>query len=227
MVRWLATHRGPPTPARPAAVSPAAVDRRVAQLAFGRRWFTCPPPSARSAAWRPCCSHSVTSSRDDVRSRPQPHQSSHTRPEGRQPLASPRPRQQRRSSPEGAQEEDAARGHFPRDEAPQLLREAVGAARAREGRGRAPCPEARPQARATRRPAARQGRPEARGARSGWPRWPRRARPWWSGCGCPWCRSALTTSVGDVTTCEPGRSAGLSACGPPCVIVVPCHGGAL
>ncbi len=39
--------------------------------------------------------------------------------------AGTRPRQQRRPGPQGAQEEDAARGHFPRNEASRPLRKAV------------------------------------------------------------------------------------------------------
>ena len=67
-----------------------------------------------------------------------------------------RPGQQCRSGAEGAQEEDAARGHLPRDEASRPLREAVRAQGAREGGGRAPGPQACPQARPARGPAADQ-----------------------------------------------------------------------
>src|SRR5262249_55042626 len=56
------------------------------------------------------------------------------------PLAGSSPRQQRRSGPQGAQEEDAARGHFSGDEAPQLLRETLREARARASRSRAARP---------------------------------------------------------------------------------------
>src|SRR6185437_9715930 len=48
--------------------------------------------------------------------------------------ASSRSRQQRRPGPQGAQEKDAARGHFPRDEAPRSLRKAIRKKSARKGR---------------------------------------------------------------------------------------------
>src|SRR2546430_2431109 len=83
--------------------------------------------------------------------------------------AGSRPRQQCRPGPEGAEEEDAARGHFPRDEASRALRKAVGKEGAGKGRGDPPGPQARAQASATRRPASEQaqGRP-ARGADARW-----------------------------------------------------------
>src|SRR6516165_5112825 len=71
------------------------------------------------------------------------------------PLAGSSSRQQRRSSPQGAEEEDAARGHIPGDEAPELLRETLREARSRAGRGRATRAQACPQARAARGAASR------------------------------------------------------------------------
>src|SRR5579863_3369959 len=68
--------------------------------------------------------------------------------------AGSRSRQQCRSSPQGAEEEDAARGHFPRDETPRSLRKAIGKKSKREGRGDPPRPQARAQAPAARGPAA-------------------------------------------------------------------------
>ena len=41
----------------------------------------------------------------------------------------------------GAEEEDAARGHLPRDEVAELLREAIGEESARKGRGGSPRPQ--------------------------------------------------------------------------------------
>ena len=66
--------------------------------------------------------------------------------------ASTRSRQQRGSGPQGAQEEDAARGHFPRDEASRPLREAVREAGAREGGGGSARAQARSQEAAARGP---------------------------------------------------------------------------
>jgi hypothetical protein len=66
-----------------------------------------------------------------------PNPSGHQR---RSKRASSGSRQQRRSSPEGAEEEDAARGHFPRDEASRSLRKAVG----KEGSGEGGSDPSRP-----------------------------------------------------------------------------------
>src|SRR6266496_1057623 len=81
--------------------------------------------------------------------------------------AGSRPRQQCRPGPQGAEEEDAARGHFPRDEAPRPLRKTLREEGAREGGSHPPGAQAGAQARATRGPAAQQAqapRPDRRSA---------------------------------------------------------------
>src|ERR1051325_3783206 len=93
----------------------------------------------------------------------------------RMPGAGSRSRQQCRSSPQGAEEEDAARGDFPRDEAPRPLRKALREKGPRKGRSRAPRTQARPQEIAARRPAADEA--EA-GIRCG--AWRTRRRPGWT-----------------------------------------------
>src|SRR5262249_24143873 len=76
-----------------------------------------------------------------------------------------------RSGPQGAEEEDAARGHFPRDEAPRPLRKTLREKGAREGGSDPPGAQARAQAHAARRlvadeAAAHPGRPRRSDARS-------------------------------------------------------------
>src|SRR5450759_1705761 len=91
--------------------------------------------------------------------------------------ASSRSRQQRRPGPQGAQEEDAARGHFPRDEASRPLRKTLGKEGAGKGGSDPPRPQAGAQEDAARRPAADEA---ARGSWRGWwcrRRWPRAWRP--------------------------------------------------
>src|SRR6478752_3781100 len=68
--------------------------------------------------------------------------------------ASTRSRQQRRSGPEGAEEEDAARGHFPRNEASRPLRKTIGKEGAGKGGSDPPGPQARAQEDAARGTAA-------------------------------------------------------------------------
>src|SRR5262249_44706099 len=92
--------------------------------------------------------------------------------------AGSRPRQQRRPGPQGAEEKDAARGDFPRDEAPRPLRKTIREESAGAGGGDPPRPQAGAQARPARRPVA--GQAEAGDARS------RRS-------GCPQRSAALTT----------------------------------
>src|SRR4030081_100596 len=101
----------------------------------------------------------------------------------RMPGAGSRSRQQCRSSPQGAEEEDAARGDFPRDEAPRSLRKALREEGPRKGRSRAPRPQAGAQEAAARRLAADEAEAgvRRRSGRRAW--WPRR-RP-----GRPRCRS--------------------------------------
>src|SRR5260370_32119281 len=70
--------------------------------------------------------------------------------------AGSRSRQQCRPGPQGAQEEDAARGDFPRDEAPRPLRKTIREEGARTGGSDPPGAQAGAQARAARRPAAQQ-----------------------------------------------------------------------
>src|SRR5262249_30450388 len=77
-------------------------------------------------------------------------------------------RQQCRSGPQGAEEEDAARGHFPRDEAPRPLRKTLREEGAREGGSDPPGAQARAQAHAARRSVA-----DETEACSGRPRRPR------------------------------------------------------
>src|SRR6476619_4688862 len=60
-------------------------------------------------------------------------------------FAGSRPRQQRRPGPQGAQEEDAARGHFPRDETPRPLRKTIRKESAGKGGSDPPGPQARAQ----------------------------------------------------------------------------------
>src|SRR6476659_7032399 len=67
--------------------------------------------------------------------------------------ASSRSRQQRRPGPQGAQKEDAARGYFPRDEAPRPLRKTIGKEGAGKGGSDPPGPQARAQEDAARRSA--------------------------------------------------------------------------
>src|SRR4029079_4194974 len=91
--------------------------------------------------------------------------------------ASSRSRQQRRPGPEGAQKEDAARGHFPRDETPRPLRKTIGKEGAEKGGGAPPGPQARAQEDAARRSVACQAASRSRrwlGARR--PPWARQAR---------------------------------------------------
>src|SRR5262249_35070863 len=83
-------------------------------------------------------------------------------PQRRSKRASSRSRQQRRPSPEGAEEEDAARGHFPRDEASRPLRKTIGKEGAGEGGSDPPGPQARAQKDAARRPPARQATSRSR-----------------------------------------------------------------
>src|SRR6266849_11081761 len=64
----------------------------------------------------------------------------------KRPRASPRSRQQRRSGSASLEKENAARGGVPRNEIAAQLREALGTARAREGGGRPPLPQAAAQA---------------------------------------------------------------------------------
>src|ERR1700745_872803 len=87
--------------------------------------------------------------------------------------AGSRPRQQCRPGPQGAEEKDAARGHFPRNEAPRPLREALREESPRKGRSRAPRAQAGPQEVAARRPAADEAEAGVR-RRSRW-----RSRRWW------------------------------------------------
>src|ERR1700744_1740614 len=90
--------------------------------------------------------------------------------------ASSRSRQQRRPGPQGAQEEDAARGHFPRDETPRPLRKTLRKESAREGGSDPPRPQAGAQEDAARRPAADEAARGSRcGRRTGWSG----RRPWW------------------------------------------------
>src|SRR5918998_3181191 len=74
------------------------------------------------------------------------------------------PGQQRRSGAPSLEEEDAARRHFPGDEASGALREALGEEGAGEGRGGPPGPKADPQAHAARGPASVQAAGGASGA---------------------------------------------------------------
>src|SRR5262249_56861132 len=64
--------------------------------------------------------------------------------------AGSRSRQQRRPGPQGAEEEDAARGYFPRDEAPRSLRKALRKEGPRKGGSDPPGAQARAQAHAAR-----------------------------------------------------------------------------
>src|SRR5262249_1975963 len=64
--------------------------------------------------------------------------------------AGSRSRQQRRPGPQGAEEEDAARGYFPRDEAPRSLRKALRKESPRKGGSDPPGAQARAQADAAR-----------------------------------------------------------------------------
>src|ERR1700745_2769515 len=75
--------------------------------------------------------------------------------------AGSRPRQQCRPGPQGAEEKDAARGHFPRDEAPRTLRKALRKEGAGEGGTDPPRPKARRQTCPARRSAARQAEADA------------------------------------------------------------------
>ena len=77
-------------------------------------------------------------------------------------LASSRPRQQRRPGAQGSQEEDAARGYLSRDEASWPLREAVGEAGARIGRGGATGAETGSKEDAARRPSTYEAAPSRR-----------------------------------------------------------------
>src|SRR5260370_10772800 len=70
--------------------------------------------------------------------------------------AGSRSRQQCRPGPQGAEEEDAARGDFPRDEAPRPLRKTLREEGAREGGSDPPGAQAGAQARAARRALAQQ-----------------------------------------------------------------------
>src|SRR3979409_2459417 len=102
------------------------------------------------------------------------------------PRAGSRPRKQRRPSPQGAEEEDAARGYFPRDEAPRPLRKALREEGPRKGRSGAPRAQAGPQEAAARRPAADEAEAGVR-RRSRWRAW----RRWsWRPGGAP--RTALS-----------------------------------
>src|SRR5262249_13737860 len=80
--------------------------------------------------------------------------------------AGSRPRQQCRPGPQGAEEEDAARGHFPRDEAPRPLRKTLGKEGAREGGSDPPGAQARAQAHAARGAAAHEAAAHARRRRT-------------------------------------------------------------
>src|SRR3954466_6311562 len=80
----------------------------------------------------------------------------------RMPGAGSRSRQQCRSSPQGAEKEDAARGDFPRDEAPRPLRKTVGKEGPGAGRSDSPRPQARPQEDAARGSAADEAEDRAR-----------------------------------------------------------------